>query len=51
MAIKCPSCYQWFDDTESYNNHTCNPPKTVGGSGDVRSGSEEHITKGGTGER
>ena len=49
MAIKCPSCQQWFDDTESYNNHTCNS-KTVGGAGDVRSGSQEYITKGGTGE-
>jgi hypothetical protein len=45
MAIKCPSCQQWFDDTESYNNHTCNPA-TLGSSGDVYSGSQETAKEG-----
>jgi hypothetical protein len=50
MAIKCPSCQQWFDDTESYNNHSCGS-KTLGGSGDVYSGSQETAKEGGTRDR
>lgn len=47
MAIKCPSCQQWFDDMESYQNHTCSS-KTYGGSGDLRHARED-VEKGGTG--
>jgi uncharacterized C2H2 Zn-finger protein len=48
MAIKCPSCQQWFDDTESYNNHTCNP-STLGGASDLRKAKNESGSAGGTG--
>jgi uncharacterized C2H2 Zn-finger protein len=51
MAIKCPSCQQQFDDTESYNNHTCNPATLVGGAGDVYSGEQKYAKKDDTGER
>ncbi|MGI0027024.1 MAG: hypothetical protein ACREAD_04205 [Nitrosopumilaceae archaeon] len=51
MAIKCPSCQQWFDDMKSYQNHSCSSG-TLGGASDLRKAKNESgSTEGGTGER
>jgi len=50
-TVKCSVCGGYFNSTKSYQDHLpCRDAKTLGGSGDVYSGSQETVRKGGTGE-
>lgn len=46
---RCPKCGGHFSSEQSYQNHIPSCGKTYGGSGDLRSGSQEVEKKGGTG--
>ena len=49
MATKCPTCQQWFDSTESYDNHLpCHGVRTYGGASDLREARKD-VESGGTG--
>ena len=49
VTVECPKCGRRFNSIESYQNHTCGP-RTLGGAGDVSTGSQETVKEGGTGE-